>query len=103
MNQQPTFFEQPPSRVDSPRFTAQTETAPKKTRTELVIDYFQAHPNEWIDGMRFAEFAGQYAWRSRIADARARGLVIENRQRTVKGEHKWFQVSEYRWVPSEGE
>jgi hypothetical protein len=91
---QPTFFEPIPSRAESPRFRA-----PKKSRTELVIDYFKAHPHQWIDGLVFAEFAGQYAWRSRISDARATGLNIENRQRVSMqgGPVK----SEYRYVPED--
>jgi hypothetical protein len=71
---------------------------PKKTRTELVADYFRSHPNEWIDGLVFAEFAGAYAWRSRISEARASGMVIENRQRMSMSSGK--TISEYRFVPN---
>jgi hypothetical protein len=77
----------------------QPEPTVKKSRAELVADYFKAHPNEWIDGMVFAEFAGQYAWRSRIADCRTRyGMQIENRQRMI-GPFK-STMSEYRYVPA---
>ena len=118
---QSSIFDLPPSSVDAPVYRSpQGERSGKKTRTELVIDYFVAHPHEWIDGMVFAEFAGQYAWRSRIADARKRGMTIENRQRTERdhaftcpglgawdipeacncGRRRVYVVSEYRYVPS---
>lgn len=88
----PSLFDLPPDTVSSPVYKT-----PKKTRTELVADYFRSHPNEWIDGLVFAEFAGQYAWRSRISDCRAEfGMVIENRQwSTSDGKTR----SEYRYVP----
>lgn len=92
---QSDLFTPAPDSVPSTRYRA----ARKKTRTELVIDYFKAHPNEWIDGMVFAEFAGIYAWRSRISDARLTGMQIENRLRPVGPIPGRFR-SEYRFVPT---
>lgn len=116
----PSLFDLPPSSVPEPVYKPRTRTQTEPTRTQMVIDYFKAHPNEWIDGLTFAEFAGAYAWRSRISEARASGMNIENRQRTEK-EHaancpalqawdiegacsgckkRTFVHSEYRYVPA---
>ena len=87
---------------------------------DRVANYLKSHPHTWVDGMTLAELGGQYAWRSRISDARTQlGMVIENRQRTVRdhaeqcpgiqawdipgacqcGKPKRYVVSEYRYVP----
>ena len=54
----------------------------KKTRLQLVVEFFEANPNEWIDGMVIRSFAGGYGgWSARIREARDRyGMRIENRQ-----------------------
>lgn len=90
------------------------------TFRDRVANYLKSHPNVWVDGMTLAELGGQYAWRSRISDARTQlGMVIENRQRTVRdhsegcpgiqawdipeactcGRPKRYVISEYRCVP----
>jgi hypothetical protein len=70
------------------------------TRTERVRDLFLAQPNVWIDGRSFETEGGCYAWRSRISDVRRQyGLVIENRQRTVRGTQGPYVISEYRYCP----
>jgi hypothetical protein len=88
----PSLFDAVPDTVKTPRFTL-----PKKSRTELVADYFLARPGQWIDGMVFEAFAGRYAWRSRIADARKLGMNIVNRQRRLPG--TGAKVSEYKYIP----
>ena len=72
----------------------------KKSRVELVAEYFQARPNLWIDGREIEAFAGHYGgWSARIRDARREfNLAIENRVRWVKGQHGHYKVSEYRLV-----
>jgi hypothetical protein len=70
--------------------------AHRKTRTELVMDAFQAAPGRWIDAHTLAHLGGFCAWRSRVSDARKRllhaglGIVEWN------GEHI---ESAYRFVP----
>ena len=68
------------------------------TLNDRLAAYFTAHPNQWIDGMELARIAGSYAWRSRCADLRKRGMVIENRQRTLPNGTK---RSDYRFVPAD--
>lgn len=56
--------------------------------------FFEQHPDRWIDGKRLAKVAGAYAWRSRVAELRTKDdMDIENRV-TREGE---FVVSEYRY------
>jgi hypothetical protein len=75
-----TLSEQPePQTAMRPMKAKRVRSRP--SRTSLVADYFRARPNRWIDGMVFAQFAGQYAWRSRIADARRVLGRIDNKQR----------------------
>ena len=63
--------------------------------------YFRARPNTWIDGMQLAKVAGSYAWRSRCADLRRRGMTIENRQRRMlNAKGKRYTISDYRFVPA---
>lgn len=62
--------------------------------TDRLEAYLRQRSNQWIDGRELGTVAGAYAWRSRCADLRKRGLTIENRQRKV-GHYK---VSEYRLV-----
>jgi hypothetical protein len=38
--------------------------------TSAVLDYFMAHPLEWIDVHTLAHVAGFAAWRTRVSDAR---------------------------------
>ena len=71
--------------------------APAPSRTDLVEAYLRARPGEWIDGLVFAAFAGQYAWRSRLSDCRRRGLTIANRQRRRAD---GSVISEYRYIPA---
>lgn len=69
----------------------------KQSRNEQLAAFFRARPNQWIDGRRL-EFAGSYAWRTRVSNLRKApfGMVIENRLRaTLPG----ALVSEYRYVP----
>lgn len=77
-------------------FTAETSLpSSPATYTQRVAELFTANPGRWLDGLEIAKVAGQYAWRSRISDARrAYGLVIENRQRRI-GKRI---ISEYRWI-----
>ena len=72
------------------------------TLVEKVASYFQARPNQWIDGKALAEVGGGYGWRTRVSDARRRyALTIENRVRHVEGaDGLTFAVSEYRYVPA---
>jgi hypothetical protein len=68
------------------------------TRTEALAEYFRARPNLWIDG-RDLEFAGRYAWRSRVSDCRRRGLRIDNRLRRQRhADGSLFIISEYRFI-----
>jgi hypothetical protein len=72
-----------------------------ETFTDKLEAYFRARPGVWVNGMALAKVAGQYAWRSRCADVRRRGLDIQNRQRRVlKADGKRYTVSEYRFVPA---
>jgi hypothetical protein len=76
------------------------------TLTEKLAAHFQSHPNVWLDG-KALEFAGRYAWRSRVSDCRTKlGMNIENRVRVchfqdeiVPGRSRHFTISEYRFVP----
>lgn len=70
--------------------------------TDRLEAHFRAHPDRWFDGMALSKIAGQYAWRSRCADLRKRGMVIENRQRRMtNAEGKRWTLSEYRYRPVE--
>jgi hypothetical protein len=61
--------------------------------------FFRSMPNIWIDGMQLSKVAGSYAWRSRCADLRRRGMQIDNRQRRmVNAQGKKYTVSEYRFT-----
>jgi hypothetical protein len=71
---------------------------------ESLVDqlevFFRQREGEWIDGRVLGGIAGAYAWRSRCADLRKRGMTIENRlRRMVDGVtgRKWV-ISEYRFV-----
>ena len=66
------------------------------TLNDRLAAYFADRAGQWIDGMRLAQIAGGYAWRSRCADLRKRGMVIENRQRKRQD---GTVISEYRFVP----
>lgn len=66
------------------------------TFRDAVAAHFKAHAGEWLDGMTLAQIGGQYAWRSRVSDARKLGLTIENRQRRVGRR----VISEYRYLPA---
>lgn len=73
---------------------------------DKLAAFFQSHANTWIDGRELATVAGAYAWRSRCADLRKRGMVIENRQRRVlvysdglDNRDRYVTVSEYRLLP----
>lgn len=74
----------------------------KLTKVEQLEAFFKARPNVWIDGLDL-EFAGKYAWRSRVSDLRRPPftMTIENRERWKYGAHgeKLWKVSEYRYVP----
>jgi hypothetical protein len=73
----------------------------KLTLTDRVMALFMANPGRWLDGHLIAREGGYAAWRSRISEARARGLDIRNRQRIVKtdGGTRLFKVTEYRYTP----
>lgn len=69
-----------------------------KNRTARLAELFQAWPGRWFDGRELAEVGGQYAWRTRVSEARRgpHSLNIENRQRRLaNGEIR----SEYRLAP----
>lgn len=68
----------------------------RRTLNAQLAAFFKAHRGEWVDGRRL-EFAGRYAWRTRLSNLRRApfNLTIENRQRKVDG----YTVSEYRLVP----
>lgn len=69
------------------------------TFTDAVADVFRARPNEWIDARELMGIGGMYAWRTRISDARKRGMVIENEWHTVHtADGGTCRVSRYRWV-----
>lgn len=71
---------------------------------DKLAAFFLARPNRWIDGRTLADVAGQYAWRTRVADVRKPPyeLTIANRQRRVKTERGGtFTVSEYMCVVEE--
>jgi len=73
----------------------------KRTLTELVADYFTAHPNTWIEMHVFASFAGVGGWRSRISDCRRApfSMQIEQRDyRTRTHDGRTITVSEYRYL-----
>jgi hypothetical protein len=66
--------------------------------TQALATYFRARPNVWIDG-RDLEFAGRYAWRSRVSDCRQLGMRIDNRQRRHRRVDGTSHItSEYRFV-----
>jgi hypothetical protein len=73
----------------------------KRSRAETLADFFLRNPDVWIDGRRLAEFAGNYAWRTRISDVRRApfNLPIQNRQRRVRTAHgSTVTISEYRYA-----
>jgi hypothetical protein len=84
-----------PVRLDPTLWDSKKPTR-KQSRTTQVVAFFKARPNEWVDGLRISDFAGVYGWRSRISDARKRGLTIHNRQRHLKN---GSVVSEYCYEP----
>jgi hypothetical protein len=74
-----------------------------KTLLDGCEAFLKAHPNTWLEQF------GRQAWRTRLSDLRTqRGMVIENRVRTVVQRGplltlagpRTFRVSEYRYVPS---
>lgn len=48
------------------------EAERRASRTDLVEQLFRARPGEWIPAPELADVAGFCAWRTRVADARAR-------------------------------
>lgn len=67
----------------------------RNSKVDQVEAFFMARPNAWVDSTEL-EFAGRCAWRTRVSDARRRGMNIVNRMRKVDG----FILSEYRYVPT---
>lgn len=68
--------------------------------TDRVACYFTAWPNRWIESTALEAIGGRCGWRTRVSDVRQRGMVIENRQRTVKrADGSRFVISEYRYSP----
>ncbi len=75
-----------------------TEIERRQTNRDAVAIYFKAHPCEWIEAFELEKIGGQYAWRTRVSEARKQlGMYIQNRQdrghRTVR--------SYYRYLPQE--
>ena len=68
---------------------------------DRLAAYFRARPNRWIDGRDLADVAGAYAWRSRCADLRKRGMRIENKQVRKEFMGQVWTESFYRYVPAE--
>ena len=70
------------------------------TFTRRLAAFFRARPHQWIDG-RSLEFAGRYAWRTRVSDLRRAPyfMTIRNRQRRIAVAGRRFVVSEYRFEP----
>ncbi len=72
-----------------------------QTLTDRLVGLFVEHPGEWLDGRLLAKTAGFAGWRTRVSDARRRGLDIQNRVRTVRGaDGTSYRVTEYRYLPS---
>lgn len=70
------------------------------TFNDRVAALFSSRPGVWIDGRELAGIAGLYGWRTRVSEVRRfYGLNIINRQRKVGA----FTVSEYRYLPSDGD
>lgn len=70
------------------------------TLTNCLAEFFKARPNVWIDG-KSLEFAGRYAWRSRVSDLRRSPhfMRIVNRQRGERRpDGSRYVVSEYVFV-----
>lgn len=69
--------------------------------TDRVVALFISRPNRWIDAHEIAKAGGFAGWRSRISDARARGMSIRNHQRTVRTADgvKVYRVTEYMFMP----
>jgi hypothetical protein len=77
-----------------------TSHSGRTSLTDALVHFLRCHPNVWYDGRRFMQIAGAYGWRSRVSDARHRGLDIRNRQRRVKTpDGRAYVISEYRYVP----
>ena len=51
----------------------------RETLTDKVAAYFSRYPNQWIDVMALADLAGLGGWRTRVSEARHRGLNIQQR------------------------
>lgn len=70
---------------------------------ERLAAFFRAHPDTWIDGRDLGLVAGSYAWRTRVSNLRRPpfAMVIENRQRRVRGPDGPHVVSEYRYVSTD--
>ncbi len=70
--------------------TVATALKRRHSYTTAVLDYFRAHPKEWIDAHVLMELGGSMAWRTRVADARKvikkEGGVLENRVQYPKHE-----------------
>jgi hypothetical protein len=70
------------------------------SRTARLAAFFESCPNEWIDG-RLLEFAGRYAWRTRLSELRfpPYSMRILNRQRHVLVGEQALVISEYKFEP----
>lgn len=68
------------------------------TYNERAIAMFRSSPHVWFGARELQDQLGFCAWRSRVSDARRRGLNIKNRQiRTPEGRILSF----YSYEPSE--
>ena len=66
------------------------------TFRDRVAAFFEAHPDQWIDGLVIAQIGGCYASRTRISECRQQlHMSIENRVRRIGRR----AVSEYRYTP----
>ncbi len=71
-----------------------SEIRRRQTRTERVLELFQARLNQWIDVHDLASVGGFSAWRTRVSEARE---LAEQDGFTIEWNHK-LATSAYRLI-----
>lgn len=63
------------------------------SQTDIIIKVLQDRKGKWVPMPELCAAAGCYATHSRVAEARKRGLTIENMVNQVEGKrHSFYRI-----------
>jgi hypothetical protein len=79
--------------------TTHTSSAAGTSQCDLILAALQRHAGHWVELPALYQASGSMAVHSRIADLRARGHIIEQRNQR----HGRMVHSSYRLIPQESQ